>query len=638
MEIDDQVPRRSSTQRAKYSEDLSKNTAHLNGELSNQENTYTQVQIKFILCIRLNSELTLSSLSQNIDMRGSQRAPPQDSRPVRKRSAPPQYEQDDTPIKQTRKISKKRKVSMGKVKPKSLPFLSETNDGSETHEHIAAVIVEEEKGNDQWQPEEVVNFFRGLYVHGWKDDSWNKIAAIVKTQSSQNIKAYAMKLEKRHPELKIFFSAKKKKSTKKSKHTTKIVSDKTSRHTNTAPPQNYNPKTTSTSINMQSVVKPSGPKKPKVIICLGEHVIDTETEPSLITTSASRNNRTADTLPDYFDPSIRPSVPTDSHQIFIPGNKVYARWLNREDPGSYGTWYPGIVISSTLSPVQDEYNNTGVPNLLYHVKFEDGAESMHLDTEDIMMADQYLIWLKEIEQYYSMPITEEMTHKRLTKNTRVYSKWVDPTDPEIHGCWLKGVIHNSQTWEDAQHQWRHSYSVKFDNGDTDEHLQDGDVLEEETYIELMREKMERGKNRSRMSGFDLIAQASEIASPIKETKSKSDTLVGASTEKKLYTEKATTTAAAAVNVDDDNDVLMEELRCNEVLELPPPSPSTARISSTPSPDVHYGIYMKSKPWLVDTAAISNTVNGKENAVTTQESVRPSTAKVTSNKEELPEVV
>ena len=566
-------------------------------------------------------------------MRGSPRAPPQDARPVRKRSAPPQYEQDDTPIKQTIK-SKKRKV--GKVKPKSLPFLSETNDGSETHENIAAIIVEEEKGNDQWQPEEVVNMFRGSYVHGWKDDSWTKIAAIVKTQSSQNVKAYAMKLEKRHPELKLFFCSKKKKSTKKSKHTTKRVSDKTSRHTNIAQPQNYSPKTIAASapVSMQSVVKSSGLKKPKVIICLGEHVIDTETEPSLITTSASRNKHTVDTLPDYFDPSIRPSVPTDAHQIFIPGNKVYARWLNREDPGSYGTWYPGLVITSSLSPVQDECNITGVPNLLYHVKFEDGAESMHLDTEDIMMADQYLIWLKEIEQYYSMPITEETTHKRLTKNTRVFSKWVDPTDPEIHGCWLKGIIQNSQTWEDAQHQWRHSYHVKFDNGDQDEHLKDGDVLEEETYIEQMREKTERGKNRSQMSGFDLIAQASKIASPIKETKPKSDTLVGDSTEEKLYTEKPTTTTAA-VDVDDD-DVLMEELRCNEVLELRPPSPSTARISSTPSPDVHYGIYMKSKPWLVDTA-ISNTANGKENSTTTQESVLPSTAKVTSNKEELPDV-
>jgi len=81
---------------------------------------------------------------------------------------------------------------------------------------------------------------------------------------------------------------------------------------------------------------------------------------------------------------------------------------------------------------------------------------------------------------------------------------------------------------------------------------------------------------------------------------------------------------------------MEELRCNEVLELQPPSPSTARISSTPSPDVHYGIYMKSKPWLVDAAAISNTANGKENAAaTTQESVLPSTTMLTSNREELP---
>merc|ERR1712007_130481 len=111
---------------------------------------------------------------------------------------------------------------------------------------------------------------------------------------------------------------------------------------------------------------------------------------------------------------------------------------------------------------------------------------------------------------------------------------------------MGGVIYNSQTWENAQNQWSHSYHVKFDNGDNDEQLQDGDVLEEETYIELMREKMERGKNRSQMSGFDLIAQASEIASPIKETK----------LEKKLYTEKATTTAAAVNVDDDDDDVLM----------------------------------------------------------------------------------
>lgn len=32
MEIDDQVPRRSSTQKTKYPEDLSKNTSRLNGE------------------------------------------------------------------------------------------------------------------------------------------------------------------------------------------------------------------------------------------------------------------------------------------------------------------------------------------------------------------------------------------------------------------------------------------------------------------------------------------------------------------------------------------------------------------------------------------------------------------------------
>lgn len=79
----------------------------------------------------------------------------------------------------------------------------------------------------------------------------------------------------------------------------------------------------------------SAPTMPKVVICLGEFSIDTELYPSLMQTSSDRIWH-MDTLPDYFDPSVRPSVPTSSKQIFIPGNKVFARWLNKDDPGSYG--------------------------------------------------------------------------------------------------------------------------------------------------------------------------------------------------------------------------------------------------------------------------------------------------------------
>lgn len=371
--------------------------------------------------------------------------------------------------------------------------------------------------------------------------------------------------------------------------------------------------------------------KPKVVICLGDHVIDTESEPSLIQPAAFCRKLPADTLPDYFDPSIRPSVPTNNQQIYIPGNKVYARWLDKDDPGSYGTvsashtisifvslslsfssdsrnfiilflqWYPGFVHSSKVAPIQDEYhhlNNPGVPHLLYHVKFDDGAESMDLDTQDIMMQDQYEEWMKDLEKYYTLHVNQELTWKRLPNKTRVYAKWRDPTDPELHGSWMLGQIHSSKTWEDDDNQWRHSYHIFFDNGDQDEDLQDGDVLEEDAYWALISEKMERGRNKSRLSGFQLITEASKISSPIKTGANRSNVAVdGGATKKKLYSDGSDAPDDGSGNGDGDgDDMLVEELRCNETLELRPPSPThVARLSSTPSPDVHYGIYMKSKP-------------------------------------------
>jgi len=103
-------------------------------------------------------------------------------------------------------------------------------------------------------------------------------------------------------------------------------------------PQNNDPAMIAASVMgaMKHSPEVKRPTKPKVVICLGDYIIDTELEPSLIIPSNSRK-RPADTLPDYFDPSVRPSVPTNCQQIYIPGNKVYARWLNKDDPGSYGT-------------------------------------------------------------------------------------------------------------------------------------------------------------------------------------------------------------------------------------------------------------------------------------------------------------
>lgn len=505
--------------------------------------------------------------------------------------------------------SKKKKPSKA---PQSLPFITDTN--------IVDIIVEEEaraqrksdssrshSPNDQnWTLDEVIEFFRGVYCHGWNNTE--KVSKMVKTRGSQQVKSYASKLAMRVPELKKFFSAKGQKSKEKPKEK-QVAKVKrragSAKGSSSVPKQQLNISQRDPAVIAASVMgtmrqSSSTLSKPKVMICLGDHVIDTESEPSLIQPAAFYRKRPADTLPDYFDPSIRPSVPTNNQQIYIPGNKVYARWLDKDDPGSYGTWYPGFVYSSKIAPIQDEYphfNNNSVPHLLYHVKFDDGAESMDLDTQDIMMQDQYEVWLKDLEKYYALHVDQELTWKRLPNKTRVYAKWNDPTDPELHGSWMLGQIHSSTTWEDDDNQWRHSYHILFDNGDQDEDLQDGDVLEEDAYWALIGEKMERGRNKSRLSGFDLITEASKISSPIKTGANRPNATVdGGSRKQNSYSDGSDAPDDDGGDGDNDDDMLVEELRCNETLELRPPSPThVARLSSTPSPDVHYGIYMKSKP-------------------------------------------
>lgn len=86
---------------------------------------------------------------------------------------------------------------------------------------------------------------------------------------------------------------------------------------------------------MKTATCTSTASMPKVVICLGEYLIDTELNPSALQPFNDRILH-AETLPDYFDPSIRPSAPTNRKQIYIPGNRVFARWLNIDDPGSYG--------------------------------------------------------------------------------------------------------------------------------------------------------------------------------------------------------------------------------------------------------------------------------------------------------------
>lgn len=217
------------------------------------------------------------------------------------------------------------------------------------------------------------------------------------------------------------------------------------------------------------------------------------------------------------------------------------------------------------------------------MKFDDGAESKHLHADDIMMQDQYLAWLNDLEQYYSLPVPKDIRSTRLTKNQRVYAKWIDPTDPELNGCWMPGKIHSHKTWQGKDGDkitFRYTYHIYFNNGDEDEDVLN--VLPKDIYMSLLAEKMEMSRNNSRfsgMSGFDLIAEASKLSSPIKPK-----AIMNIIDEGKNVSE-----------AESDEDSLVDELRCYDVLEPKPPSPSNvARISSTPSPDVHYGIYMKSK--------------------------------------------
>ncbi len=161
----------------------------------------------------------------------------------------------------------------------------------------------------------------------------------------------------------------------------------------------------------------------------------------------------------------------------------------------------------------ENFMDTPGIRLLYHVRFDDDGESFDLDTEDIMLFGQYQAWLKDLERYYSLPITQKNPLLRLTNHTRVYAKWIDPTDPELYGSWMAGKVVNSKVWnDDGQRRWR--YHILFDNGDQDTEIKDVDVLLEDLYKTLIEEKMNRGI-KTGFSGLDLITEASKISSPAK---------------------------------------------------------------------------------------------------------------------------
>ena len=216
------------------------------------------------------------------------------------------------------------------------------------------------------------------------------------------------------------------------------------------------------------------------------------------------------------------------------------------------------------------------------MRFDDGVESYDLDTEDIMLFDQYQEWLKVLEQYYSLPIPENNQLLRLKKHTRVYAKWIDQTDPELYGSWMAGKVVSSKVWKDGKER-RLRYRIMFDSGDEDADINDIDVVPEELYQSLLVEKVNRGRmkmKQSGLSGVDLIVEASKL-SPVK-----------------------TCTVRGSIDESDDEsedeDAFMAEFRCLEVLDQAVPvTPSKVlRLTRTQSPEFHYGVRMKCKPWIV----------------------------------------
>jgi hypothetical protein len=316
----------------------------------------------------------------------------------------------------------------------------------------------------------------------------------------------------------------------------------------------------------------------KVTICFGDHVIDTDADPSSIQPS---QNHILDSLPSRFDPSVRPKVPAYNKQIYIPGNEVYARWLNESDPSSYGTWYPGYVFSSKLAPTNVPGGD--MPKLLYHVKFHDGAEGMDLHTDDMMMREQYEAWLQDVEEYFALPQLGNAFTTHIPKGSRVYAQWIDPTDPEAHGSWLQGTVRN------ATDSGR--YHVRFDNGDEDDDMSANHVLLEGVYGQLIKEKMKNDKGRDSGGASRVNGTGGHLRQHLVDSSSRATT---ASSNSQRVQKPATIKFTCEIATEDldlsSNDGILEELRCDEVLTTVEP------IVRSKTQGFHYGIYVEARPW------------------------------------------
>lgn len=256
--------------------------------------------------------------------------------------------------------------------------------------------------------------------------------------------------------------------------------------------------------------KSSSKNAPKVTFFLGNYKIDTGYS------NEDDRKRSVDTL----GPPRAPVV--NNRNIFIPGLRVYARWLDEDDPDSYGAWYPGYLAAATAVTEEEGNDTPDIPNLRYHIKFDDGVDVTNQKGKDIMMHEEYRSWIQNLEDYHALSVTRNMVSKRLTKGTKVFAKFIDESDPETHGQWLAGTILGSKV-SNRISQLRYSYHVLFYNGDQDEDLSDIHVLEEDSYHRLVEEKNEnRNKRQRASSGLDFLCGAAHITSPIKSNAAETD--------------------------------------------------------------------------------------------------------------------
>jgi len=78
-----------------------------------------------------------------------------------------------------------------------------------------------------------------------------------------------------------------------------------------------------------------GATKPRGVISIGNFLISTDScRPCSLIVDADESRSDDARVPDYANHSVRPPMPANDSQIYIPGSRVYARWMNKDDPVS----------------------------------------------------------------------------------------------------------------------------------------------------------------------------------------------------------------------------------------------------------------------------------------------------------------